>query len=128
MPFHFLADIVVLIHLIYILFVVFGGFLVLEWKRLVWIHIPAVVWAVLIEFANWYCPLTPLENWLREIGGRSGYQSGFIEHYILPLIYPTILTRALQIILGIFVGAVNLGIYGWIMYRTIKIKTERNAS
>lgn len=123
MLFHLLADIVVFAHLLYIVFVTVGGFLLLKWKRLIWIHVPAVIWAVLIEFANWYCPLTPLENWFRKTGGMHGYQSGFIEHYILPLIYPAVLTRELQVIIGLFVLIVNLGIYGWIIYRLIKKKS-----
>lgn len=122
MPYRVLADLVVVIHLAFVLFAVLGGFLVLRWKRCVWLHLPAVVWAALIEFAGWVCPLTPLENWLRERGGAFAYQSSFIEHYILPILYPSVLTRPLQIFLGLFVLGVNVGIYGWVLYRILKAK------
>jgi len=116
------ADLVVVAHLAFVLFAVLGGFLVFRWKRCAWIHVPAVVWAALIEFAGWVCPLTPLENWLRERGGAIAYRSGFIEHYILPLLYPAMLTRSLQITLGLLVLGINLGIYGWVAYRIAKAK------
>ncbi len=117
-----LADLVVVVHLAFVLFAVLGGFLVFRWKRCAWIHVPAVLWAALVAFAGWVCPLTPLENWLRERSGALGYRSGFIEHYILPVLYPTLLTRDLQITLGLLVLGVNLGIYGWVMRRTAKAK------
>jgi len=116
------ADLVVVVHLAFVLFAVLGAFLVLRWKRCAWIHVPCVLWAALIEFAGWVCPLTPLENWLRERAGAIAYQSGFVEHYILPLLYPAVLTRPLQIVLGLFVLGVNLGIYGWVLYRVLKPK------
>ena len=115
------ADFVVLIHLAFILFAAFGGFLVLKYHRCALIHIPALVWAVLISFAGWVCPLTPLENWLRERGGLLGYETSFIEHYILPVIYPGELTRRMQIFFGLLVLVINLGIYG---YRFLKTKFE----
>ena len=122
MPYALLADLVVLIHFAFVLFVVLGGLLVLKWKRLAWAHVPAFLWGALIEFAGWICPLTPLENWLRAKGGIIGYRSGFIEHYIIPVLYPTLLTRRLQIALGLFVLGVNLGIYGWLLRRISKAK------
>ena len=118
-----LANLVVMAHLAFVLFSVLGGFLVLKWKRGAWIHAPAVLWAAIIEFAGWVCPLTPLENWLREKGGSTGYGSGFIERYILPMLYPLSFTRSLQIALGLFVVAVNLMIYGWIFH--LNAKTNR---
>lgn len=114
MPYRVLAELVVVTHLAFVLFVVLGGFLVLRWRRFAWVHVPAVLWAALIEFASWVCPLTPLENWLRETGGASAYPQGFIEHYILPVLYPAALTRNLQIILGISVLILNLAVYAWI--------------
>lgn len=122
MPYGFLADLVVLVHFAFVLFVVLGGLLVLKWKRLAWVHVPAFLWGALIEFAGWICPLTPLENWLRVKGGVTGYRSGFIEHYILPVLYPTLLTRRLQIALGLLVLGVNLGIYGWLLRRSVRAK------
>ena len=83
-----LADLVVILHLSFVLFVVFGGLLVLRWPRLAWVHLPAAAWGVAIEFTGGICPLTPLENWLREKAGEIGYADGFTEHYILPVLYP----------------------------------------
>jgi len=120
MLFRFLSDLILVIHLVFILFAILGAFLVLKWRVLAWIHVPAFLWAVLIEFAGWVCPLTPLENWLRAQGGGPLYRTTFIEHYILPLLYPAILTRNLQVSLGLFVLTINLGLYGWIIWRTEK--------
>ena len=120
MVYRVLADLVVMMHLAFVLFAVLGGFLVIKWKRYAWIHLPIVVWAALIEFAGWVCPLTPLENWLRERGGEIVYRSGFVEHYILPLLYPTVLTRRLQITLGLLVLIINVVIYGWVWRRIAK--------
>lgn len=117
MPYNLLADFVVVIHLAFILFAVLGGLFAVRWQSVIWIHIPAVVWGALIEFAGWICPLTPLENWLRFKAGTTGYSVGFIDHYILPLIYPVNLTRNTQFVLGLFVLVVNLGVYGIIVIR-----------
>ncbi|HXV39531.1 MAG TPA: DUF2784 domain-containing protein [Steroidobacteraceae bacterium] len=106
-----LADAVLVAHLAFILFVVLGGLLVLRWPRLAWLHVPVVLWGAAIEFFGWICPLTPLEKWLRVLGGESGYPGGFIAHYLLPLIYPAGLTRNVQLVLGTFVMAVNLAVY-----------------
>ena len=90
-----------------------GPVLVARRWRLVWIHLAAVIWAVLVEFFGWVCPLTPLENWLRRRGGQGGYSSDFVAHYILPLLYPEGLTRGVQIGLGVFVILINAAIYTW---------------
>jgi hypothetical protein len=116
MHYRILADLVVLIHLCYIAFSVLGGLLVLRRKWWAYIHIPAVLWAALIEFRGWLCPLTPIENWLRQAGGAAGYKAGFIEHYIVPIIYPSSLTQNMQITLGILVLIINLLIYAWIWH------------
>ena len=116
MIYHLLADLIVVIHLLFVLFVMLGGLLILRWRFFVWIHMPAVFWAMLIEFSGWICPLTPLENHLRIKGGSSGYATGFVEHYIIPLLYPSQLTRKLQILLGLLVLIVNLVIYLWVWY------------
>jgi len=118
MLYRFLANLVVVLHVAFILFAVLGGLLVLRWKRCAWIHVPAAMWAALIAFGGWVCPLTPLENWLREKGGATAYMSGFIEHYVLPVLYPVALTRGLQIAMGLFVLGVNLGLYLWVVRRT----------
>jgi len=111
-----LADLVVILHMAFLLFVALGGLMAFKWRRAAWFHIPAVLWAALIEFAGWKCPLTPLENWLRRMGGEAGYQTGFIEHYLLPVIYPAWFTRGLHITLGFLVLAANLAIY-WMARR-----------
>lgn len=105
------ADLVVLLHFAFILFVVLGGFFALKWRRLGWLHVPAAIWGALIEFTGWVCPLTPLENLLRQASGKPGYPSGFTEHYILPLIYPVDLTRELQLFLGLGVVILNVAVY-----------------
>jgi hypothetical protein len=122
MLYRVLADLAVISHLAFILFAVLGALLVFRWRRWAWIHVPTFAWAALISFAGWVCPLTPLENWLRYKGGEIAYRSGFIEHYILPVIYPdpTILTRRMQIILGLSLLFINLGIYGRIVRRIVK--------
>jgi len=107
-----LADLVLVVHLTFVLFVVLGGLLVLRWPRAAWLHIPAAIWGVMIEYTGWICPLTPLENSFRARGGEMGYSGGFIEHYIQPLLYPAGLTRGTQIVLGSFVLLLNLGAYG----------------
>lgn len=106
-----LADAILLLHLAYILFVVLGGLLVLWRHGLAWLHLPAVAWGALIEFAGWICPLTPLEQHLLTLGGEKAYGGDFIGHYILQLIYPEGLTRGLQWLLGALVLAINAAIY-----------------
>ncbi len=105
------TDLIVLLHFLFILFVIFGGFLVWKWKKLLWLHLPAALWGALIEFGGWICPLTRLENILRS-NARGGYSTGFIEHYLLPIIYPGGLTREIQIGLGVIVLLLNMFIYG----------------
>jgi hypothetical protein len=107
----FLADLVVLLHFGFVLFVMLGGLLVFWRSWIAWCHIPAVLWGAGIEFLGWICPLTPLENMLRTRGGDTGYASGFIEHYIMPILYPAALTRKMQIGFGIIVLGVNIAVY-----------------
>lgn len=106
-----LADFVVVIHLAFVAFVVFGGLLVLRNPGVRWLHAPAAVWGVMIEFTGGVCPLTPLENTLRIRGGDAGYGGGFIDHYLVPLLYPAGLTRGTQLALGALALALNLAVY-----------------
>jgi hypothetical protein len=115
-----LADLVVAIHGLFIVFVVLGGFLAWQWRPVAWLHVPAAVWGVLIEFRGWVCPLTPLENHFRARAGLEGYSGGFIEHYLTPLIYPSGLTPARQALLGACALAVNLVAYGVLLRRALK--------
>lgn len=101
-----------LFHLAFVVFVVLGGLLVLRWPKAAWVHIPSAMWGALIEYTGWICPLTPLENSLRVRGGEAGYSGGFIEHYVLPTLYPAGLTRGTQIALGSAVLCLNLAAYG----------------
>jgi len=120
MPFSLLADLVVVIHFLFILFVIFGGLLVLHKRSWAWLHIPAALWGALVEFTGWICPLTPMENWLRLQGGGPAYTSGFIERYVVSIIYPSFLTRSQQIVLGLAVIIINGAIYGWIIWKRRK--------
>lgn len=111
MIYRLLADLLVALHFAFILFVVLGGFLAWRWRRVAWVHLPAALWGVLIEFMGWVCPLTPLENRFRALAGEGGYQGGFIEHYLIPVMYPEDWTVRLRIVLGSLVVAVNLVAY-----------------
>lgn len=111
MTYNLAATTIALIHLAFILFVLFGGLLVLRWPRMAWVHVPAAVWGVLIEFFGWWCPLTRWENYFLVQAGRSGYGGGFVAHYIMPVIYPPGLTRGMEIAIGILVLIVNVSIY-----------------
>jgi hypothetical protein len=106
-----LADLTLVIHLAFVLYVVFGGLLSLKWRRLAFIHIPVALYGVTIEVIGFVCPLTPLEVWLRQRGGEAGYQGGFVEHYITAALYPTGLTREIQLILGAVVLLINVLVY-----------------
>lgn len=123
MLYRLLADAIIIIHLIFILFVISGGLLLLRNKRWSIVHLPAALWAVIIEFKGWMCPLTPLENWFREKGGNSIYQGDFIERYLLPIIYPADLTKELQIIFGLSVIIINIAVYIWVLNK-IRVKGQ----
>ena len=106
-----LAGVIIVAHFLFIAFVAAGGLLVLRWPSLAWVHLPAVVWGVVVELTGWICPLTPLENYLRQLAGKSSYSGDFIEQYLIPIIYPANLTAATQYILGGLVIVVNLILY-----------------
>lgn len=117
MIYRVLADLVVVLHLGFVLFVVLGGLLALRWPRILWIHLPAALWGIWVEFSSTLCPLTPLENHLRQLGGQAGYSGGFIAHYILPVLYPAGLSPRVQIVLGVFVVLLNLSVYAFVWRR-----------
>jgi hypothetical protein len=102
-----LADLVLLIHFAFVVFVIVGGFFASRWRWLPWVHLPAVAWAVVLEFSGWICPLTPLENLLRQASGEAGYAGGFLEHYLVQVVYPVGLTPEIQIYIGIGVLLIN---------------------
>jgi hypothetical protein len=106
-----LANGVLVLHAAFIVFVLFGSLLALRWHLLPWLHLPSVLWVIMIELNGWICPLTPLENRFLEAAGAQGYSEGFVEHYLLPLIYPPGLTPGLQTLFAVIVAAVNLAGY-----------------
>ena len=111
------ADAVLVVHLLFVLFVLLGGLLVLHWRALAWLHLPAALWGAVVELCRLQCPLTPLENALRRAAGEQGYSGSFVEQYLLPLIYPAGLTPGVQLLLGVLVLAVNGAIYGHLLWR-----------
>ena len=111
------ADAVLLLHLGFILFVLLGGLLALRWRWAPMLHLPAAAWGVYVELSGGLCPLTPLENRLRSAAGEAGYTGGFIEHYLLALIYPAGLTQDVQYVLAAIVVGVNALAYGWVWRR-----------
>ncbi|BCL74494.1 hypothetical protein JHS3_02300 [Jeongeupia sp. HS-3] len=120
MLFRIAADIVLLIHLAFIVFVLLGGVLAVRWRWVPIVHLPAVLWACYVELAGRICPLTPLENGFRVRAGEAGYTESFISHYVLPIIYPAGLNRDLQWLLAGVVMLVNLAIYAWLFHRRRK--------
>ena len=116
MIYRLLADLLVVAHLLFIVFALLGGLLLLWRRAWVFVHLPAAVWVSLISFKGWICPLTPLETYLRVKAGTGGYGGGFVEHYIIALIYPVGLTPQLQLLLGVVAMLLNIGIYGLVFY------------
>ena len=114
MWYSWLADLTLCTHASFVLFVIFGGMLVLRWRWIAWLHMPAIAWGAFVEFSGWICPLTPLENWLRAQGGDISYRSDFIAQYLLPVLYPGDLTRDLQLLLGTVVIVLNAAVYCWL--------------
>lgn len=117
MFFRFAADGVLLLHLGFILFAIFGGALALRWRWMPVVHLPAAAWAVFVELTGRICPLTYLEDILRVRAGQSGYTGGFVEHYLVEVIYPSGLTRNVQFVLAAAVVVINSAIYAWIAFR-----------
>jgi hypothetical protein len=113
------ADLVLLLHCTFVLFVLFGGFLLIKWPKLMWLHLPAVAWGVFVEYSGWICPLTPLENWLRAQAGEATYAGDFIVRSLTSILYPDAFTHHIQLVLGTALLVVNLAIYGW-RWRTFR--------
>jgi hypothetical protein len=122
MTYHILADSVLILHLAFAVFALVGALAVLKWRGLIWLHVPAALWAGMVMIGGWLCPLTPLEHWLRVKAGMAVEKLGFIEQYVTPLLYPTPLTRRHQMVLGTLVLAVNGLIYGWMAWRFIRTR------
>ena len=116
--FELLSGLTLIVHLAFVLFVVAGGLLVIRWRWLMLLHITAVIWAAAVELFGWICPLTPLENWFRQKAGQSSYETDFIGRLIFRVLYPSGLTREVQIVLGLFVVIVNVAVYAWLYRRS----------
>jgi len=119
------ADVVLVVHLAFVLFVVLGGLLVLRWPRVAWVHVPVALYGAAIEFIGFICPLTPLEVWLRRRGGEARYSGGFFQHYITAALYPTGLTREVQLALGAAVLVLNGIVYAVWLRRRPRRKGQR---
>lgn len=115
-----IADSLVVIHFAFIIFVVFGGLLIFKWRWLIYFQLTAAIWGILIEFLGWGCPLTPLENHFRDLAGSADYSEGFIDHYIIPIVYPAGISPVIQFSLGFLVIVFNLVIYGFVIRKIRK--------
>ncbi len=115
MVYRVLADTVACVHLAFVLFVAVGAVLAARWRGVAWVHLPAAAWGAFVEFTGWICPLTPLENALDARAGEVGYAGGFVDHYLMPLIYPATLTRGTQVVLGLLVVVFNGVVYAWLI-------------
>ena len=111
MPYRALADLVVLFHFAVVVFVIAGGLLVLRWRWVAWVHLPVIAWVIFAELFQRICPLTFLENWLRNQGGGEAYRGDFVAHYIMPVLYPEGLTSTIQVMLGTFIFVINVTLY-----------------
>lgn len=120
MIYRLLADLLVLLHLAFILFVVFGGFLVLRWRRIAWVHLPVAAYGFSIAVFRWVCPLTPLEVWLRRQGGQAGYAGSFVDQYVVPVVYPPGLTPTLEMMMAAGVLVANALAYGLVVGRRLR--------
>ena len=116
MAFRVLADATVLLHAAFVVFAAAGGLFVARWPAVAWAHLPAVMWAAWVELAGWTCPLTPLENLFRREAGEAAYTGSFVEHYLLPILYPSALTRPHQWLLGGFVLGINAAVYAAVLW------------
>ena len=127
MIYSFLADLLVVFHLVFILYGIAGAMLIFKWPKTIWLHLPSCFWGMTVEFTGWICPLTPWEIQLRRLAGEEGYTESFIEHYLILIIYPSGLNREIQMLLGSIVLIVNLSLYTLILIKRRKRKTPENS-
>lgn len=119
------ADIIVLAHLGFILFVALGGILVVKWGKVAFLHLPCALWGMLIAWGGWICPLTPLEMHFRQLAGQAGYTGRFVDHYVMPIVYPEGLTRGMQIAFGVTILTVNLLVYARVLVKRTRRRKDR---
>jgi hypothetical protein len=117
MHYRLLADTVLVLHFAFVAFALLGGLLVLRQPRIAWLHLPVLAWGLAVQWADWICPLTPLENHFRMLGGEAGYEGGFIEHYLMQLLYPDNLTLELRYMLGAVLLIINAVVYARLIFR-----------
>lgn len=122
-----LANVIIVIHFFFILFVLFGGFLVLKWPGFIWLHLPAIIWGFLVELNGWLCPLTPWENHFRELAGKLVYEGDFVGQYLIPVIYPAELTREMQYLFAGVVVLINTLVYFFIWRKHKKLRSAQGA-
>lgn len=111
------ADLILLAHAVFVVFVVFGGLLVPRYPKVLWWHLPALFWGIVVQWADWICPLTPLENYFRQLGGDAGYEGGFVEHFVSRFLYPEHLTLELRYLLGLALVLLNVAVYLFVLAR-----------
>ena len=126
MVFRILADLLLVLHLLFVLFVLFGGVFVFYRREIVLLHLPAVCWGISIELSGNICPLTPFENHLRKMAGEEGYTSGFVDHFLMPLLYPAGLTEEIQTLLAVVVLVVNLLAYFFVVRKYCRQRVTRH--
>jgi hypothetical protein len=114
MGYSVLADIIALVHILFVLFVMFGALFAIRWPGVIWVHGPALIWGVIVEFADLVCPLTPLEIRLRVLAGEAGYREDFLSHWLFNVLYPDFLTRDLRFALGGSLLLLNVGLYAYV--------------
>lgn len=119
-----LADLTLLTHLLFVVFVLLGGLLCLHHRRWAWLHLPAVAWGLWVEFSQGLCPLTPLENYFRRLANDQGYAEGFVEHYLIPTLYPQQWGPSEQWLAGVTVLTINILVYLCILHRRTKCLTN----
>ncbi len=125
MAYQIAAELVLVLHLAFVVFCVVGGFVVLRWPRWAWLHLPCVVWAAVMNAAGWVCPLTPLEKWFLRRAGGTGYEGGFLDHYLVPMIYSQEALGQTGLSVAIGVALWNAGVYGWLLYRWRRGRSAR---
>ena len=114
MLYGFLAAAVAIMHFAFVVFAMFGGILTLRYPKMLWLHLPALLWGVAVQWADWICPLTPLENYFRLRSGGAGFEGGFVEHWVSKILYPQDLTLELRYVLGLVLILLNAAVYAYV--------------